>query len=462
MKNNYSYPFLLHGEQNLRNPRVRFAPSPTGLLHVGGARTALITWLYAKLHRGTVLLRIDDTDKKRSKSEYTNLIREDLTWLGISYDEEVQQSSRFSLYQGIITNLISSGYLYPCYETNHELKLYRDYKKNQREAFLYKNFKYSFGVGKSINLPHWRFRVKNKDVTWNDMIYGTISFHGSKLSDPILVRTDGSPLFILAGIVDDINDGITHIIRGEDHLSNTALQIQLMEVLGSPGIIFAHLPLVRGNIGERLAKRSSSISLRSLRKDGYDPLSLSIYLSRLGISCETSLVSSMEELVRNFDLSRISRSSPKFSLKELEKLNKDLLQYLSLDMINHRLRNSSISEIRIDFWNRIRHNVNKIEDIEYFLKICVGKIIPILRDRRTLLQTSRDLPYPPWRNETWETWTQTSEKRINFHKGNLYMTIRLALTGKSKGPEMKSLLQVIGYHRSTLRFRILLDLFEID
>lgn len=440
-------------------PKLRFAPSPTGLLHIGNARTALITWLYARHHQGQFVLRFDDTDRERSKDAYVEAIYRDLKWLGIDYDLEARQSDRLSLYEKAAAKLKSSGRLYPCYETPVELDFKRRRQLSQGKPPLYdraalkltaEDIKAYEAEGRK---PHWRFKIENKLVEWQDMVHGLLSFHGENISDPILIREDGSPLFTLSGMVDDIEMGMTHIIRGEDHISNTAVQIQIMEALGAQmhDFTFAHLPLLTGEQGEGLSKRFGSLSLESLRQAGLEPVALATYLTKLGTSEDITPVRTMADLVEAFDISRFSKSPPKFSMEGLERLNAKHLHNVAYQDIKPRLMDLGLFDVTEPFWKAVHGNLTKLEDLRHIQQICEGGVRPVIEDGDYIEIARTLLPPAPWDEATWGIWTQAVKEKTGRKGKDLFMPLRLALTGDVHGPEMRVLLPLIGPEKATSR-----------
>lgn len=434
--------------------KVRFAPSPTGLLHVGNARTALINWLFARRHKGIFLLRFDDTDPERTKVEYEDKIRHDLTWLGLSHDEEFRQQDQFDSYARAIEKLKAEGRLYPCYETQEELALKRKTQLARGLPPLYDRaaLKLTDAQKKSFEdngkKPHWRLRLTDKTVHWDDLVRGPVSFEGSNLSDPVLLREDGNPIYTLSSVVDDCNSQITHIIRGEDHVANTAVQLQLVEALGAnpAQFTFAHLPLLTGPGGQNLSKRLGSLSLQQLRQDGIEAMALNSFLAKLGTSDSIVPLNTLEELVAEFDISHFSRSSPKFSTEALGVVNQKLLHTLSYDQVKDRL-----PKIDEDFWKLVRENITTLADVQEWHTVCVGQITPILSDASFIQVAVESLPPTPWGDQTFKNWTQQIKDRTGRKGKDLFMPLRLALTGQDHGPSLEELLLRIGPEKARRR-----------
>ncbi|MEJ1996137.1 MAG: glutamate--tRNA ligase, partial [Limibacillus sp.] len=298
--------------------KLRFAPSPTGRLHVGNARVALINWLYARQNGGAFLLRMDDTDEERSTAEFAEAIERDLTWLGLAWDAFARQSERTERYDLAAQSLKASGRLYPCYETADELSLKRKAQLSAGRPPLYDRAALNLSEEKRRayeaegRRPHWRFKLEHAAIDWDDLVRGPQHFEGDKLSDPVLIREDGRPLYTLSSVVDDAELGVTHVLRGEDHVANTAVQVQLFEALGAEVPTFGHLPLLTDAEGKGLSKRLGSLSLEALRAEGLEPMTLNAYLAALGTSEHAEPALDLAELVARFDLSRYGRAAPKF------------------------------------------------------------------------------------------------------------------------------------------------------
>ena len=433
-------------------PVVRFAPSPTGLLHIGNARTALINWLFARHHQGTFVLRLDDTDLERSKDEYTQALFQDLAWLGMSYDAFHVQSTRLDRYSLAAEKLKEAGRLYPCYETQLELDFKRRLQRTQGLPPVYDRaaLKLSAHEKKKYEdegrTPHWRFLLKSDPITWNDLSRGELRFERNTMSDPILIRQDSSPVYTLSSVVDDIELGVTHILRGEDHISNTAVQIQLFEALGTDArsFTFGHLPMLVGERGESLSKRFGSLSLHSLRTEGLESLALASYLVKLGTSDDIVPALSLHHLVEDFDMNHFGRSSPRFSLEMLERLNAKLLHHWLYEEVTPRLKELSLENVDKTFWQAVHGNLNKLSDLHHFQEICQGQVVPKIEDHDYIKLALELLPEAPWTIETWRDWTGLLKEKTERRGKELFMPLRLALTGESHGPEMKDLLPLIG------------------
>ncbi len=433
--------------------KVRFAPSPTGLLHVGNTRQALINWLYARAKGGRFLLRIDDTDTERSTPEYAAAIERDLTWLGLTWDEKAVQSERLERYSAAAERLKQAGRLYACYETPEELGLKRKVALNAGRPPIYDRGALALSDDEKAALeaegrrPHWRFKLDHSEIAWLDRVRGPVSFQGENLSDPVLIREDGRPLYTLTSVVDDMELEVTDILRGEDHVANTAVQVQLFAALGGTVPAFGHLSLIAGAGGETLSKRLGSLSLASLRDEGLEAMSLNCYLARLGTPDPVEPLQSLEELVSGFDLARFGRATPKFDPKDLEHLNARLLHGTPYEAVADRLPGGFDAAL----WEAVRPNLTRLAEAETWQIICRGPVAPVIVDADFTRQAAELLPPEPWDESTWQAWTG-AVREATGHKGKaLFLPLRQALTGLDHGPELKALLPLIGRERAEAR-----------
>jgi len=436
---------------------VRFAPSPTGRLHVGNARVALINWLLAKAHGGKFILRIDDTDVERSRKEHEDAIEVDLRWLGLDWDAKANQSDRFAAYDAAAAKLREEGRLYACYETAEEL----DYKRKRQMARgappVYDRAALKLTQSDLEKLkdegrrPHWRFKLdETAEVAWLDLVRGPCHYHASHLSDPVLIREDGTPLYTLPSVVDDAEMNISHVIRGEDHVTNTAAQIQLFQALGAAPPNFAHLPLLTGADGQGLSKRLGSLSLGDLRRQGLEAMALNSLLAGLGSSNTIGAVTDLAGLVHTFDISHFGRSTPKFDPEELVRLNAKLLHEMPLSAVAERLKDWSIDADEA-FWLAVRGNLELLSDAEAWWTICRRSLSPVIEDADFAQQAAGLLPEEPWDADTWKSWTQAVQAATGRKGKTLFHPLRLALTGREDGPELKTLLPLIGRQRAQAR-----------
>ncbi|HWA88859.1 MAG TPA: glutamate--tRNA ligase [Rhizomicrobium sp.] len=434
---------------------VRFAPSPTGLLHVGNARTAVVNWLFAHKTGGRFLLRIDDTDTERSRSEHETAIVEDLAWLGLSHDLFARQSERAGAHAAAAEKLKAGGRLYPAYETADELERRRKRQIALRKAPVYDRAALALSDADRAKLdaegrkPHWRFKLSQSKVKWRDRIRGEVEIDTAHLSDPVLIREDGRFLYTLPSVVDDVDLAVTHVIRGEDHVTNTAAQIEIFEALGAKVPEFAHFPLLVGAGGEALSKRIGSLSLREIRDGGIEALALDSYLAKTGTSDPVELRASLDELAREFDFAKIGRAPAHFDPKELEGLNAKLLHALPFEAVSERLAAMGIGG-GAAFWDAARANLTRLSDAAEIWTIVAGPIIPVITPG--MQRAAFLLPPEPWDETTWSVWTTAVSARMGGTKGRmLYHPLRLALTGRDHGPELKKLLPLIGRARAYAR-----------
>ncbi|MCF6197412.1 MAG: glutamate--tRNA ligase [Emcibacter sp.] len=426
--------------------KVRFAPSPTGLLHVGNIRTALVNWLFCRQQGGTFLLRFDDTDAARSTEAFAEAIERDLTWLGLTWDETARQSDRIDRYAQAVEKLKADGRLYPCYETGQELELKRKVQLGQGKPPVYDRAGLKLTDAEIATYeaegraPHWRFKLNlPARVEWQDLVKGPLSFDLEALSDPILIRGDGSFLYTLPSVVDDIDFEITHIMRGEDHATNSAVQTQLFEALGGRTPAYAHFSLLTGAGGEGLSKRLGTASIQSYRdEDGLEAMSINSLLARLGSSEPIEPMTSLEPLIAGFDFAKYSRSTAKFDPKDLEVLNAKILHQMDFSAVAGRLE--GVDET---LWNICRNNINKLSDMSMFQTIVKGPLEPKIEDQPFLDQALGLLPATPWDETTWKNWTTVVKEQTGARGRALFMPLRQAITGMDHGPEMGALLPLI-------------------
>lgn len=431
---------------------VRFAPSPTGLLHIGNARAALINWLFAKKHNGKFILRLDDTDTERSKKSFEQAIYEDMAWLGLHHDETFKQSERFDRYNQVKQQLIDAGRLYPCYETLEELEFKRKRQLAKGHPPIYDRYSLNLNEAQKKELeasglkPHWRFLLKNEMIKWDDLVRGSVEFQGGLLGDPVLIRADGLFLYSLCSVIDDLDYGVTHIIRGEDHVANTASQLQMFEAISETknNITFGHTTLLMDEQGKALSKRLGSLSLQQMKENGIEPMAINSLLARLGTSLPVEPVVSMEELAKNFDLSTFSRTPPRFDEKELYTLNHKLYNIIPFSHIKEQLS----SWVKEEHWQIIRSNIHTLKDLESWQKIIIGEIDGNNAIDLNFIKSSLELlPGKPWNENTWKNWTELLSVKTSLKGKALFMPLRKALTGMEHGPEMKTLILLIGYEK---------------
>ncbi len=433
-------------------PKVRFAPSPTGRIHIGNARTALMNWLFAKHRGGTFVLRFDDTDQERSREEYAVSIETDLHWLGIHPDEVARQSQRFALYAAAAEKLKALGRLYPCYETEDELDRRRKRQAARGLPPVYDRAALALTAEDRAALeaegrkPHWRFKLDHRVVAWRDLVRGECHVDCASLSDPVLVRADGTYLYTLPSVVDDVDMAMTHIIRGEDHVTNTAVQIQLFELLGTLVPQFAHHNLLTNASGEGLSKRMGHLSLTSLREEGLEAMAAASLAVLVGSSEAVRPVASLEALAPLVDLGRLSRAPARFDEAELHHLNARLLHDADFASVQTRLQALGIAADEA-FWLAVRGNLETLKDALVWWQVVNGPQAPVSSDTALLASAARLLPQEPWDQSTWGAWTGAIKAETGLSGRNLFMPLRLALTGHEHGPELKALLPLIGRDR---------------
>ncbi|HLJ20881.1 MAG TPA: glutamate--tRNA ligase, partial [Stellaceae bacterium] len=352
--------------------KVRFAPSPTGRLHLGNARTALVNWLFARKTGGKFLLRLDDTDRERSREDFAEAIETDLGWLGLDWDERERQSARLARYASAAERLKAAGLLYPCFESAEELDLKRKLAQQRGQPWIYDRAALSLSKDEIARrtaageAAHWRFKLEHRTIAWEDLVRGPTEFQGAHLSDPVLVRADGMPLYTFSSVVDDAELGITHVIRGEDHVTNTAFQIQIFQALSATVPEFAHLSLITGKGGEALSKRMASLSLATLRETGIEPMAIDSLLAKLGTSDAVEPRLDLAALVAEFDLKKFGRSQPHLDPAELGALNAKLLHQLPFEAVKVRLPEGATRA----FWEAVRPNLERVSDAGYWWGVC--------------------------------------------------------------------------------------------
>lgn len=434
---------------------VRFAPSPTGRLHVGNARTALVTWLHGRKRAGTCILRFDDTDTNRSSEAYVDAIRDDLAWLGLDWDQEQRQSARVDRYADTIERLKWSGRIYPCYESEEELALKRASLLSRGLPPLYDRAALSLSASERQAFeaegrsPHWRFRLEPTPIAWTDLVRGPISFSGADLSDPVVIREDGSPLYHICSVIDDIDMGVTDVVRGEDHVSNTATHIQMFEALDAPIPRFAHLALLSAADGQGLSKRGGSMSLGDLRDDeGIEPAALRSLLARIGTSDPVEPVEDIDALVATFDFARFGRATARFDIAELLRINARIVHGMSFERARDGLIAAGLPEADEAFWAAVRPNISRIKEAGEWWAIAKEPIEPVIEDEEFAHAAAELLPPEPWTAQTWAQWTGAIKEATGRKGKSLFMPLRMALTGRQHGPELAELLVLIGRDRT--------------
>jgi glutamyl-tRNA synthetase len=443
--------------------KVRFAPSPTGKLHVGNVRTALMNVLFARGQGGQVLLRIDDTDLERSTAEFEDAIRADLTWLGLSWDETFKQSERFDKYEAAKAALIEKGLLYPCYETEDELDRKRKIQRAQGKPPVYDRAALSLSEEDKAKLeaegrkPHWRFKLSGGRIEWTDLVRGPSHIETSSVSDPILIRADGSYLYTLPSVVDDLDSKVTHIIRGEDHVTNSAAQIEIFEALGGKGSAPAmgHMALLVGADGDKLSKRLGSLSIEDLRDiEGYEPMAVCSLLAKIGTSDAVDARSELQELADEFDFGKLSRTPARFDPEELKRLNAKLIHAMAYADVKDRLAGLDADGGEA-FWLTVRPNLTVLKDVVEWARLIEGPVTPAIADEDAdfAAQAAELLPEGELTADSWGVWTNALKEATGRKGKTLFLPLRMALTGQQRGPEMADLLPLIGSETAKARLK---------
>jgi glutamyl-tRNA synthetase len=421
---------------------TRFAPSPTGRLHVGNIRTALHNFLFARQNEGEFILRVDDTDRERSTDEFDLAIRDDLDWLGLTPDKVFRQSERFDIYEREFARLKAAGRVYACYETPDELEVRRKVLLGRGLPPVYER-RPADAPPPEGRQPHWRFRLDHDSpIAWNDLIRGDQKFDPKLLSDPVVRREDGSWLYLLPSVIDDIDLGVTHVVRGEDHVSNSAVQIQMFEALGSKPPEFAHEALLVAAEG-KLSKRLGSYGAEHLREEGVEPMALLDVLARIGTSQPVEPIASLEELAESFDFSTFGRAPAHFDASEVELINSRLLHHLDFASVADRLPKGASEQD----WLALRGNLERLGDVSDWLVVLHGDVDPpeLGYDERLLVKEAAAVAEKlDWSAEPWRALTEQLKRSTGKKGRELFHPLRLALTGRESGPEMVPLVAVIG------------------
>lgn len=451
--------------------KTRFAPSPTGYLHFGNARTALMSYLFSKQNNGKFILRVDDTDAVRSKKEYEDSIKDNMRWLGLEYDETFNQSKKISIYQDYAKKLIEEGSLYPCYETLEELEYKKKLKLAQGKPPIYDRAMLNITPEQKQKYeqegrkPHYRFKLKEGAIEWNDLCKGSIKYQAENISDPVLIKDNGSFLFSLCSVIDDIENNITHIVRGEDHMTNTAVHVQLFDRLGAKPPIFAHMSLISILGGGEFSKRTGSLSINDLKEQGIHPLAILNYLFMLGQQEDNKLYFNIKDILSDFDLNKYSKNMVKFDINKLIQINTLILQQLSYSDIKPYL-----DEIKVDVnqqtWDLYKCNINSLTELTKYQNILQGTI-NYTDDVLSLI--NKDIVSIALENITndlssiqeAEEWLKSikstiKEKSLNFNGKQIFTTLRLAISGESEGPLFKDLVINLGGEKIKGRLKLVL------
>lgn len=438
---------------------VRFAPSPTGHLHIGNLRAALFNWLWAKKEGGTFTLRLDDTDTERSTQEYADKIFDDLAWLGLVHDKTFRQSDRFDRYAETVEKLKAAGRLYPCYETPDELDRKRKRQLGRKLPPVYDRAALNLSDEEKAAFEaegrqaHWRFKLDPEVVEFDDLFLGAVKVDTKSLSDPILIRGDGSYLYTLPSVVDDIDMGMTHIVRGEDHVTNTGAQVQVFRALGAEPPRFGHHSLLLNEDGKPLSKRHrEDFSIGALREKGFEPMSVNTFLAKLGTPNAAVPSASLEELAAEFDFSVFGRSAVRFDMKNVERVNAALMHITPFESVKDRLEERGIGGGE-EFWAAVRPNLTLFDGVAEWWHVAHGPVEPVVdaEDAEFIAASAAALPAEPWDETTWKAWTSALKEETGRKGKTLFLPLRLALTGLHHGPELANLLPLLGRERALAR-----------
>lgn len=444
----------------MSGPVVRFAPSPTGMIHIGNARTALLNALYARKEGGTFILRLDDTDRVRSEERYAEAIKRDLEWLGIAPDQIETQSARMGRYEDALTKLRAAGRVYACYETEDELERRRRRQLGRGLPPVYDRAALTLSSEERAKLEsegrkaYWRFKLDHRVIKWNDMVRGEISIDTASLSDPVVCRADGTWLYSLASVVDDIDMGVTHVIRGEDHITNTAAQLDMFAALGGKSPTFAHHNLLTLPGGEGLSKRFGSLSLQSLREAGHEALAIAAAAVLTGTSLAVEPIVSLEALAGKIDFKKISHGPARFDPADLDALTAKTLHAASYEAVAQRLAALQIGGGE-NFWFAVRGNLARLSEAKEWWDVVSAPLVSKLADadREFCKLAEGLLPAEPWSQKIWDEWLAAIKPAANRKGRELFHPLRIALTGRENGPELRALLPLIRRERASARLR---------
>ena len=430
---------------------TRFAPSPTGLLHVGNTRTALINYLLALKEDGKFILRIDDTDEERSSDEFIDQIKQDLEWLEINFQEIFRQSERLTRYNENFDKLKEKGLIYPCFENPEELERKRKRLIERRKPPVYDRAALNLSQNEIAKLidegkkPYWRFMLSSKRVIFNDMVRGEVRVETSAQSDPVIKREDGGYLYNLPSVIDDIDMGITHVVRGEDHVTNSAIQVEMFKGLDKPVPIFGHHPMLVNENGEPFSKRNAASSVKSLREKHLNPIAINSLNISIGTSIDLKPINSMKEMAENFNIGTLGRAPARYSEKQLLKLNSMIVSSLSFLQLSDDFKELGY-DINEDIWECIKNNIETLIEVKEWLKVIKGPIKNENKlDNEFMRIAEKLLPEEPWDETTWDKWVSKIKEMTKKTGKDLFLPLRRAITGKSNGPELKKLIILIGY-----------------
>ncbi|KMK68766.1 glutamate--tRNA ligase [Puniceibacterium sp. IMCC21224] len=431
---------------------TRFAPSPTGFIHVGNLRTALFNYLIARKAGGNFILRIDDTDPERSKQEYVDAIKRDLEWLGLTWDRTERQSERLDRYAEAADQLRDMGRFYEAFETPVELDLKRKKQLNMGKPPVYDRAALALTDAEKDALRAergagvWRFKLDQERIEWTDGILGDLSIDAASLSDPVLIKADGQNLYTMASVVDDTDMGVTNVVRGSDHVTNTATQIQIIRALGGTPPAFAHHSLLTGPQGEGLSKRLGSLALQDLRAQGVEPEALLSLMARLGSSQPVELRMSLDEIAEGFDLSQFGSAPTKFDVQDLFPLTARKLHALPFDAVKVEIAALGVPDDKAEpFWNVARENITVRGDLAGWWTLFSEGAEPMVadEDQEFIAQAMALLPDRPLDRDSWGQWTAAVKEATGRKGKGLFMPLRLAVTGQQRGPEMADVLPLM-------------------
>ena len=430
---------------------TRFAPSPTGWLHIGNLRAALFNYAIARKAGGTFILRIDDTDQERSKDEYVQWIKDDLTWLGIEWDRVEHQSARMDRYLDAKQRLIDMGRLYECFETPVELDLKRKKQLNMGKPPVYDRAALALSEDEKNKLreergSHWRFKLDHGRIEWTDGIIGDISIDAASVSDPVLFKNDGQILYTLASVVDDTEMGLSHVVRGSDHVTNTATQIQIIEALGGTVPTFAHHSLLTGPQGEALSKRLGTLALKDLREAGIAPMAILSLMARLGSSDPVELRENIAEIVDGFDIAKFGSAPTKFDAEDLKPLTARFLATQDHSAVAAEIAEAGVpDDLAAPFWNVVKDNIATLDDLPGWWALFRDGATPLIEDddKDFIAQAFDMLGDPPYAADTWSSWTGAVKEATGRKGKQLFMPLRKAVTGQQRGPEMADVMPLL-------------------
>lgn len=431
---------------------TRFAPSPTGYLHIGNLRTALFNYLISRKAGGQFILRLDDTDPERSKQEYADAIQKDLEWLGLTWDRVERQSARLDRYEQAAEDLRNKGRFYECFETPIELDLKRKKQLNMGKPPVYDRAALLLSDAEKETLRaergngHWRFKLDHERIEWTDGILGDLSIDAASVSDPVLIRGDGQFLYTLASVCDDIDYGISHVVRGNDHVTNTATQIQIIAALGGAMPTFAHHSTLTGPQGEKLSKRLGTLALRDLREKGIEPMALLSLMARLGSSKPVEIAESLDEIADGFDLTSFGAAPTKFDEADLVPLSARILQGTEFAEMSNQIAALGVPDNLAEaFWLMARGNIDRRADLAVWADVMLNGATPLVDedDRDFVTSALAMLPEPPYSDGSWAEWTAAVKDATGRKGRGLFMPLRKAITGRERGPEMAELMPLL-------------------